>query len=74
VSGAPVVPAFVVRESWLRYRVLCGDPILPGVSGDTEADQRAALEQAVSFLEAQVSLHYDQWMNFFDFWPASAHD
>jgi len=74
VSGAPVVPAFVVRESWLRYRVLCGDPILPGVSGNTEADQRAALEQAVSFLEAQVSLHYDQWMNFFDFWPASAHD
>ena len=74
VSGAPVLPAFVIRESWLRYRILSGDPILPGSSGDTDAGQRAALAQAVRFLEAQVSVHYDQWMNFFDFWPVKAHD
>jgi KDO2-lipid IV(A) lauroyltransferase len=74
VSGAPVLPAFVVREGWLRYRILSGDPIVPGSSGDTDADQRAALAKAVGFLEAQVSVHYDQWMNFFDFWPVNAHD
>jgi len=74
VSGAPVLPGFVIRQGWLRYRILSGSPILPGVSGDADADQRAALAQAVSFLEAQVSVHYDQWMNFFDFWPAHAHD
>jgi lauroyl/myristoyl acyltransferase len=74
VSGAPVLPAFVIRRSWLRYQILTGEAILPGTSGDTDADQRAALEQAVGFLEAQVSLHYDQWMNFFDFWPGRAHD
>jgi lauroyl/myristoyl acyltransferase len=74
VSGAPVLPVFVVRQGWLRYRILSGDIILPGSSGDVDADQRAALAKAVSFLEAQVSVHYDQWMNFFDFWPVNAHD
>jgi len=68
VSGAPVLPGFVVREGWQHYRILSGDPILPGASGDPDADQRAALAQAVRFLEAQLSVHYDQWTNFFDFW------
>jgi KDO2-lipid IV(A) lauroyltransferase len=72
VSGAPVLPGFVIRESWLRYRVLSGDPIFPGTSGDSDADQRAALAKAVGFLEAQLSVHYDQWTNFFDFWRANA--
>jgi len=74
VSGAPVLPGFVVRQGWQRYRILSGDPIFPGGSGDDDFDQRAALAQAVGFLEAQVSVHYDQWMNFFDFWPVNAHD
>jgi len=74
VSGAPLLPGFVVRESWLRYRILTGDPILPGTSSDPDADQRAALTKAVHFLEAQLSVHYDQWTNFFDFWRANAPD
>lgn len=74
VSGAPILPAFVVRQSWLRYRALVGDVIFPGDSGDTDADQHAALQQAVHFLEAQLSVHYDQWINFFDFWHTNAHD
>jgi len=74
VSGAPVLPGFVIREGWLRYRIESGDPILPGASGDPEADQRAALGQAVRFLEAQLSVHYDQWTNFFDFWRVNAPD
>jgi len=74
VSGAPVLPGFVVRESWLRYRILSGDPILPGTSGDPDADQRAALAKAVHFLETQLSVHYDQWTNFFDFWRVNVPD
>ena len=71
VSGAPVLPSFVVRQGWLRYRIVTGDPIFPESSGNDDADQRAALARAVGFLEAQVSVYYDQWMNFFDFWPAN---
>jgi len=70
VSGAPVLPGLVVRQGWLKYRMLGGDPILPNATGNLEADQLAALTQAVGFLEAQLAVHYDQWINFFDFWRA----
>ena len=35
VSGAPVLPGFVIREGWLRYRALMGDPIPP--RGDSQS-------------------------------------
>jgi KDO2-lipid IV(A) lauroyltransferase len=74
VSGAPVLPGFVIREGWLRYRVLMGEPILPIASGDRDASQRAGLRQAVRFLETTLPVHYDQWVNFFDFWPVDSSD
>jgi lauroyl/myristoyl acyltransferase len=78
VSGAPVLPGFVVRQGWLRYRALVGDPILPvpsvAASGDTDAGLQEALCQAVRFLEKTLMTHYDQWMNFFDFWPVDSRD
>ncbi len=74
VSGAPVLPGFVVRCGWLRYRVLLGEPIFPASSGNREEDQRSGLRQGVRFLEAQLSNYYDQWVNFFDFWPVHSRD
>jgi lauroyl/myristoyl acyltransferase len=74
VSGAPVLPGFVIRRGWLRYRVLMGDPILPAAFGDGDAGQRAGLRQAVRFLETTLPVHYDQWVNFFDFWQVNSSD
>ena len=74
VSGAPVLPGFVVRERWLRYRVLMGDPILPVSTGNRDADLRAGLSRAVGFLEATLKIYHDQWLNFFEFWPAGSHE
>jgi KDO2-lipid IV(A) lauroyltransferase len=73
-SGAPVLPGFVVRESWLRYRVLLGEPIPPAPAAGGEADLRARLETAVRFLERALTTYHDQWLNFFEFWEASAHE
>jgi lauroyl/myristoyl acyltransferase len=78
VSGAPVLPVFVIRQGWLRYHVLMGDPI-PAVPsrvacGDEDAGLRAAMCQAVRFLEETLTTHYDQWMNYFDFWPVDSRD
>jgi predicted LPLAT superfamily acyltransferase len=75
VSGAPVLPAFMIRRGWLRYHVLMGDPI-PAVpsrvtGGDDDARLHQAMSQAVRFLEKTLTIHYDQWMNFFDFWPVA---
>ena len=74
VSGAPVLPGFVIRRGWLRYRVLLGQPILPSSTGDRDQAQRDGLREAVGFLEAQLSNYYDQWVNFFDFWPVHPRD
>lgn len=75
VSGAPVLPAFVIRRGWLRYQVLMGDPIPPvspsTTSGVDDASLYEAMRQAVDFLEMTLTTHYDQWMNFFNFWAQS---
>jgi KDO2-lipid IV(A) lauroyltransferase len=74
VSGAPVLPGFVIREGWLRYRACMGDPIPPVPAAGGDAGLQEALVQAVRFLEKTLATHYDQWMNFFDFWPAVSRD
>ena len=78
VSGAPVLPVFVIRRGWLRYQVLMGD-LIPAVpsqlkSSDRDASLYEAMCQAVRFLEKTLTTHYDQWMNYFDFWPATSRD
>ena len=75
VSGAPVLPVFVIRQGWLRYQVLMGE-LIPAISSqvarsDRDAKLYEAMRQAVSFLETTLRTHSDQWMNFFDFWPAA---
>ncbi len=73
VSGAPVLPAFVIRRGWLRYQSLIGDPIPPAPPPRTRNGDDPgitdAMRQAVGFLETTLAAHYDQWMNYFDFWP-----
>ena len=76
VSGAPVLPAFVIRRGWLRYQALIGEPIAAAPPRDKCGDHDAALyeamSQAVRFLEGALMAHHDQWLNFFDFWPDGA--
>jgi len=78
VSGAPVLPVFVIRRGWLRYHTLMGDliPAVPSrvTCGDDDAALYEAMCQAVGFLEKTLTTHYDQWMNFFDFWPVASRD
>jgi KDO2-lipid IV(A) lauroyltransferase len=77
VSGAPVLPGFVIRQGWLRYRVLMADPIppsSPATSDGGEAGPQDGLRLAVGFLEKTLATHYDQWLNFFDFWPVASRD
>jgi KDO2-lipid IV(A) lauroyltransferase len=67
-AGAPVLPGIVVRDSWLRYRVIVGEAILP------QNDTRAALDRAVRFLEENVRRYDYQWLNFYEFWPPDRHN
>jgi KDO2-lipid IV(A) lauroyltransferase len=69
VSGAPIIPGVVVRQGWLRYRVIMGPVIQVPHTDNRDEDLRAALAPAVCFLEDMVRLYPDQWLNFYDFWP-----
>jgi predicted LPLAT superfamily acyltransferase len=69
ISGAPLLPGFVVRRKWLRYRVVLGEPIEFPHTGERDAELRSALEEAVRFLEATIKSCPTQWLNFYDFWP-----
>jgi lauroyl/myristoyl acyltransferase len=68
VSGAPILPGFVVRHGWLRYRVIMGKPIRLVHTSSREKDLRIGLAQAARFLEDNVKVYPDQWLNFFEIW------
>jgi len=78
VSGAPVLPAFVIRRGWLRYDALIGKPIPPVppsvIRGADDPKVHEAIGRAVKFLETTLAIYYDQWMNFFDFWAVAPRD
>lgn len=70
-AGAPVVPGFVVRTGWLRYRMVVGPPLRLDPSAPRDAAVRDALARAVCSLEAHLRRWPGQWLNFYDFWPAA---
>ena len=72
VSGAPIAPGFVVRQSWLRYRVLMGPLIYLPHTGNRDQDLRIGLERAARFLEDTLRVYHDQWLNFYEFWPTES--
>src|SRR5205807_7287812 len=68
-AGAPVVPAFCLLDTRLRYTVVMTEPIRVATG-----DEPAALAAWVRVLEAMVRRAPEQWFNFFDVWsgaPAS---
>jgi KDO2-lipid IV(A) lauroyltransferase len=72
VSGAPVLPGIVVREGWLRYRVVMGEPIELPRTDDRDRDLVTGLLQATRFLEEVIATYHCQWLNFYRFWPPEA--
>lgn len=73
-AGAPLLPGVVVRQSWLRYKVLMGDPIEPDPSGNLRQSVEPELHRTLNFLEQRLT-HYDvQWINFYDFWQVDSVD
>lgn len=72
VSGAPIMPGFVVRDGWLRYRVIMSKPFYISHTGNRDQDLQAGLEKAVQLLEEAVKEYPDQWLNFYEFWKEEA--
>lgn len=68
ITGAVLVPVFVVYDEKYRFEIEFGEPIDPGLERDRDAAVRGALEAWVAALESAVSRWPDQWYSFFDYW------
>ncbi|MFP4561239.1 MAG: lysophospholipid acyltransferase family protein [Thiohalorhabdus sp.] len=60
-SGAPILPAFLVREAPERFRMVVLPPIEPGAFGDDEAGIRDLTAETVAAMEAGIALAPAQW-------------
>lgn len=63
-SGAPLVPAFLVRQEDDTFLLRCHPPIYPDVMGSEDAIRC----QWISVLEKEIAAAPCQWFIFEDFW------
>jgi predicted LPLAT superfamily acyltransferase len=70
VTGAPVIPVFLLKEGWRRYRFLTLPPV-DVVFGSRAERPRVIEEHVKAFgltLEGLLREHPYEWFNFYDFW------
>jgi lauroyl/myristoyl acyltransferase len=68
VSGATVLPAFVVRVADGRYRAIVEEPLEIDRDGDRDAALRKNIERYVAILERYARQYPEQWYCFYPFW------
>jgi KDO2-lipid IV(A) lauroyltransferase len=69
MTGATLLPCFIVYTERRRFKVELGETIEVARSDDRERDVHQALERWVAVLEAAVRRWPTQWYTFYDFWP-----
>jgi KDO2-lipid IV(A) lauroyltransferase len=68
LSGAPLLPAFIVRRPDGRHTARYGDPIFPEPGKPTDESVAAATQQFATQLEEQIRLHPHLWYQFYSYW------
>jgi KDO2-lipid IV(A) lauroyltransferase len=64
-TGAPILPAFMIRRPGDTFAYIVEEPIWADKQRDTEADIIARIARA---LERVISQHSEQWYLFHDLW------
>jgi KDO2-lipid IV(A) lauroyltransferase len=72
MTGAPVVPAFVLYRDDFTLAVEVGEAFEVAKTHDRAADVRAALGHWATILEDAVRRHPTQWFTFYDLFTQSA--
>jgi KDO2-lipid IV(A) lauroyltransferase len=70
ISGAPVLPVFVVMEKNRKYRGIIEKPIYFDGSrrGEREEVIREGMERITRVFEEYIRRYPDQWYNFYPYW------
>ena len=71
LTGAPLVPSFIVRQPDGRYAGFGLDPIYVPQTGDRNANVRAAMQSFASALENVVREYPHLWYHFYPYWGAN---
>ena len=67
-TGAPLVPAFILRQADGRYAGFASDPIRVARTGDRDANVQAAMQAFARVLEKQVRAYPHLWYQFYPYW------
>jgi KDO2-lipid IV(A) lauroyltransferase len=68
-TGAPILPAFCIREANDRYVAFGEPPLYLRRSKDPEADVRDAMEAILRTFERYIRRYPDQWHVLEPIWP-----
>lgn len=67
-TGAPILPAFSVRQADNSFQAYAEEPIELHPSADVEADVRAGVQRVVHVMEKWIGAHPEQWVMFHRIW------
>jgi KDO2-lipid IV(A) lauroyltransferase len=68
ISGAPILPAFVVLNHDERYVPIVEEPIYGQRTGDREKDLKGITLRMARVIEEYIRRYPDQWYMFYPFW------
>ena len=72
LSGAPLLPAFMIRQADDRFLGVLGDPIVVDSTRPTEEAVRTATQAFATQLEARIRVSPQLWYQFYPYWQQSA--
>jgi KDO2-lipid IV(A) lauroyltransferase len=68
LSGAPLLPAFMIRQADDRFVGALGDPIVVDSTKPTEDAVRAATQAFAAQLEDRIRANPELWYQFYPYW------
>ena len=68
LSGAPMLPSFMIRQPDGRFLGVCGTPIFVDTGSSTEHSVQAATQAFASQLESRIREHPHLWYQFYPYW------
>ena len=71
LSGAPLLPAFMIRQPDNRFVGVLGDPIVVDSTKPTEEAVRAATQAFATQLEDRIRANPQLWYQFYPYWQSS---
>jgi lauroyl/myristoyl acyltransferase len=72
LTGAPLVPIFLVREGRGRFRARPQEPILVDRTGRREEQVQRTAQQVATLLEREIEERPDCWYQFYRYWDQSS--